>query len=95
MALTTPSMVRVAAVQAAPVALDLHATLRKVEDLATRAAQPADGSPGAQLVLFPEAFCSAYPRHLGFVIGSRTDENREWYKRYVQVSRSCAWQRHH
>jgi nitrilase len=39
---------------------------------------------GAELVLFPEAFVSAYPRGLTFgsVIGSRSDEGRAWYERY-------------
>jgi nitrilase len=71
--------VRVALVQAAPVAFDLEKTLDKLQTMTNDAARQ-----GAQLVLFPEAFVSAYPRGLDFgaVIGSRTDEGREWYRRY-------------
>lgn len=76
--LRTPT-VRVAVVQAAPVAFDLDATLARVDALTADAA-----ARGAQLVLFPEAFVSAYPRGLTFgtVIGSRSDEGRAWYQRY-------------
>lgn len=68
-----------ALVQAAPVAFDLAQTLDKLQMLTTDAARQ-----GAQLVLFPEAFVSGYPRGLDFgaIIGSRTDEGREWYRRY-------------
>ena len=71
--------VRVALVQSAPVAFDLAQTLDKLQSLTTDAARQ-----GAQLVLFPEAFVSGYPRGLDFgaVIGSRTAEGREWYQRY-------------
>jgi nitrilase len=71
--------VRVALVQDAPVAFDLAQTLDKLQALTTNAARQ-----GAQLVLFPEAFVSGYPRSLDFgaVIGSRTAEGREWYRRY-------------
>ncbi|MDB5240203.1 MAG: Nitrilase/cyanide hydratase and apolipoprotein N-acyltransferase [Spirosoma sp.] len=72
-------IVRAALVQAAPVAFDLAQTLDKLQALTIEAA-----SQGAQLVLFPEAFVSGYPRGLDFgaVIGSRTAEGREWYRRY-------------
>ncbi|TCK44653.1 nitrilase [Paraburkholderia sp. BL8N3] len=71
--------VRVAVVQAAPVAFDLERTLAKVRRFAREAA-----GAGAQLALFPEAFVSAYPRGMDFftVIGSRGKEGREWYRRY-------------
>jgi nitrilase len=71
--------VRVAVVQAAPVAFDLDATLHRV-----RAHVAAAAARGAELVLFPEAFVSAYPRGLTFgtVIGSRSAEGRAWYERY-------------
>lgn len=75
--------VRVAVVQTAPVAFDLEATLARVHERTTVAA-----ARGAELVLFPEAFVSAYPRGLTFgtVIGSRSDEGRSWYQRYWQSS---------
>ncbi len=76
-------IVRAAVVQAAPVSFDRERTLDKVHEL-TRAA--AIG--GAQLVVLPEAFVSAYPRGLTFgaVIGSRTTQGREWYRRYWESS---------
>lgn len=58
---------------------DRERTLDKVHALAGDAARH-----GAQLVLFPEAFVSAYPRGLDFgsVIGSRSDAGREDFRRY-------------
>ncbi|CAO1622412.1 unnamed protein product [Sympodiomycopsis kandeliae] len=40
------------------------------------------------VVVFPEGFLSAYPRGMDFgaVIGSRSKEGREWYRRYVESS---------
>jgi nitrilase len=77
------SIVRVAVVQAAPVAFDREFTLAKVRQLTRDAA-----ARGARLVVFPEAFVSAYPRGMTFgaVIGSRTAEGREWYRRYWESS---------
>src|SRR5215216_4593024 len=77
------STVRVAVVQAAPVAFDREFTLAKVAQLTRDAA-----SRGAQLVVFPEAFVSAYPRGMTFgaVVGNRTPEGREWYRRYWESS---------
>jgi predicted amidohydrolase len=72
--------IKVAAVQAAPVAYNLSASFAHVERLAIEAAKA-----GAKLIVFPEAFLSGYPRHTGFSIGSRSDEDREWYRRYVEV----------
>jgi nitrilase len=69
----------VAVVQAAPVAFDTTRTLQKTVDLTAEARRK-----GARLALFPEAFISAYPRGLGFgaVVGSRTAEGREQFRRY-------------
>jgi nitrilase len=74
---------KVAVVQAASVAFDRKRTLDKVHALAHDAARQ-----GARLVLFPEAFVSAYPRGLDFgaVIGSRTSEGREEFRRYWESS---------
>src|SRR5450756_998623 len=74
---------RVAVVQAASVAFDLERTLQKAEALAADAA-----SQGARLVVFPEAFLSAYPKGLAFgaVVGSRTDAGREEFRRYWESS---------
>jgi nitrilase len=75
--------VRVAVVQAAPVVFDVDATLDKVAKLA--AAASADG---AQLTVFPEAFVSGYPRGITFgsVVGSRTAEGRDHFRRYFDAS---------
>ena len=71
--------VRAAVVQAAPVAFDRERTLDKVATLTADAA-----AEGAQLVVFPEAFVSAYPRGLSFgaVVGDRTRAGREEFRRY-------------
>jgi nitrilase len=74
---------KVAVVQAAPVVFDRERTLKKVHALAAEAARL-----GARLVLFPEAFVSAYPRGLDFgaLFGSRTDAGREQFRRYWESS---------
>ncbi|KAJ9498188.1 Nitrilase [Exophiala xenobiotica] len=70
---------KVAAVQAAPVAFDLEASIRKLERF-TRTASEA----GADLVVFPEGFLSAYPWRYAFdaTIGAREPRGRQWYARY-------------
>src|SRR6266496_1610071 len=74
---------KVAVVQAAPVVFDRERTLKKVHALAADAA-----GQSARLVVFPEAFVSAYPRGLDFgaVFGSRTDKGREQFRRYWESS---------
>ena len=74
---------KVAVVQACPVIFDRERTLKKVLALTREAADQ-----GARLVLFPEAFVSAYPRGLNFgaVIGSRSEEGREQFRRYYESS---------
>ncbi len=74
---------KVAVVQASPVVFDRERTLEKLACLANEAARQ-----GAKLVLFPEAFVSAYPRGLDFgaVVGSRTDAGREDFRRYWESS---------
>jgi nitrilase len=79
----TQSLIRVAVVQAAPVAFDREFTIAKVRRFAADAA-----AQGARLIVFPEAFVSAYPRGMTFgaVIGNRSAEGREWYRRYWESS---------
>ncbi len=71
--------VRASVVQAAPVPFDRAKTLEKVRALAADAARHK-----AQLVVFPEAFVSAYPSGLDFGarFGRRTPEGREDFRRY-------------
>ena len=70
---------RAAVVQAASAGFDRDKTLAKAEALTREAA-----GQGAQLVVFPEAFVGGYPRGSGFgaVIGNRSEEGREEYRRY-------------
>jgi nitrilase len=67
---------RIAAVQAAPVFLDLEATLAKACELVHRAADA-----GAKLVAFPEAFISGYPVWVWFIPSGKTHPLRELYTR--------------
>ncbi len=71
--------VSVAVVQAAPVLFDRDASTAKACQLTAEAA-----AHGANLILFPEAFISAYPRGLTFgtVVGSRSPEGRLTWQAY-------------
>jgi nitrilase len=74
---------KAAVVQAAPVVFDREATIAKVSKLTADAA-----AQGAKLVVFPEAFVSAYPKGLDFGarVGGRTQEGRRMYRRYHESS---------
>ena len=76
-------VVKVAAVQAAPIAFDLAKSIAKVEAFTAQAA-----SNGAALIVFPEAFLSAYPWRYAFdaTIGTREPRGRTWYARYYNSS---------
>lgn len=80
---THQPMVRASVIQAAAVAFDRERTLDRVAELTARAA--ADGS---QLVVFPEAFVSGYPKgaDFGTVVGIRSGVGREWFRRYHESS---------
>ncbi len=71
------SPVTAAVVQAAPVVFDVPRTLAKLADLAADAARL-----GARLVVFPEAFVTAYPKGLSFGVrlGLRRPEGREEFR---------------
>ena len=73
------TVVKASVVQAAPVPFNREETLDKVGTLAAEAARQ-----GSQLVVFPEAFVSAYPKGLDFGarVGMRTPEGREDFRRY-------------
>ncbi|WP_422005328.1 carbon-nitrogen hydrolase family protein [Roseivirga pacifica] len=72
---------KAAVVQAAPVLFDLEATLEKTADLIEQAND-------AELILFPEAFVSVYPRGFSFgtVVGSRSPEGRKLWQWYWDAS---------
>ena len=74
--MATSEPFRVAAVQAAPVFLDLDATLDKTCHLIRQAAEG-----GAQLVAFPEAFLSGYPVWVWFIPSGKTHPLRDLYTR--------------
>lgn len=75
-------------VQDTPVSFDLQASLDKLtrlaRDAAVKARAAASSASTPIVVLFPEAFLSAYPRGLDFgaKIGHRTAEGRSWFARY-------------
>ena len=68
-----------AVVQASPVVFDARATVEKAHALALEAA-----GRGAKLIVFPEAFVSAYPKGLDFGarVGSRHPSGRDDFRRY-------------
>ena len=68
-----------AVVQDSPVVFNLDKTIQKVEHLTQKAAKK-----NAELVVFPEAFISAYPKGLDFGarIGMRSKEGREMFAKY-------------
>ncbi|MDW3195418.1 MAG: carbon-nitrogen hydrolase family protein [Cytophagales bacterium] len=74
---------KVALIQDSPVLFDLEASLQKVETLVAEANEPS-----VDLVLFPEAYLSAYPRGLSFgtVVGSRSEFGRDMWLRYWESS---------
>jgi nitrilase len=72
------SIVKVAAVQAAPVFLDLEASLGKALALIEKAA-----AEGARLVVFPEAFLPAWPAWVDEVLPG---EDAAWHVRLLEQS---------
>ena len=73
------TMVKASVVQAASVGFDLERSLQKVAELSADAAREE-----SQLVLFPEAFLSGYPKGLDFGarVGMRSPEGRDDFRRY-------------
>ncbi len=79
----TARWVKAAVVQAAPAMLDAEGSIEQVAAWTAKSAKE-----GAQLVLFPEAFISAYPRGLSFGtrVGIRQDWGREVFAQYWEGS---------
>ena len=71
--------VRAVVVQASPIFFDRKGSIEKTIQLTSDAV-----ARGAELIVFPEAFISAYPRGMDFgaVVGARSDEGREMFRRY-------------
>ncbi|MCP5109958.1 MAG: nitrilase [bacterium] len=74
------SLIRAAVVQAAPVPFDADATINKLRTLVSGAS-----ADGAQLIVLPEAFVTAYPKGLdyGARVGMRSPEGRRQFRRYM------------
>src|SRR4051812_19552198 len=70
-------VVRVAAVQAMPVVLDLEASLEKAVRLVGEAADA-----GAQLVVFPETFLSLYPSYAWASLPGGEAERDAFWERF-------------
>ena len=74
---------KAAVIQDSPILFNLQLTIDKVETLTKEASRN-----GASLVVFPEAFISAYPKGLNFgaKIGSRTFKGRKEFLQYYNSS---------
>ena len=74
---------KAAVIQDSPVLFNLKSTIDKVEALTKKASRN-----GASLVVFPEAFISAYPKGLifGAKIGSRSLKGRKEFLQYYNSS---------
>ena len=72
-----------AVVQDSPEVFNLSGTIDKVEQLAKKAK-----NKGAELVVFPEAFVSSYPKGIDFGarVGMRSNEGRDMFLKYYNSS---------
>lgn len=73
--------VRASVVQAGAACFDTEASLRKFAEFAAAAA-----GEGASIAVFPEAFIGGYPKgaDFGARVGSRSEEGRNWFRRYYE-----------
>src|ERR1700726_5358356 len=72
---------RVAVVQAGSVPFDRERTTVKALGLTGQAIRS-----GSQLIVFPEAFISGYPKGIDFGarVGMRSPEGRKWFRTYFE-----------
>ena len=75
------SIVRAAVIQDSPIVFNREATIEKVHSLVRQAA-----GKGAELVVMPEGFVSAYPTGLDFGarVGLRRPKGRDDFRRYYE-----------
>jgi len=75
------SVINAAVVQSGSFLFDTPKSIDLLDSKARLAA-----AQGADLIVFPEAFIGGYPKgnHFGAPIGSRSDEGREWFRRYSE-----------
>lgn len=75
--------VRAAVVQAGAIPFDKHAGLEKAIRFLNEA-----GAAGAEVVVFPEAFITGYPKgmNFGLVVGARDQAGREEYRAYLEAA---------
>jgi nitrilase len=79
-------MIPVALAQTGSLMFDTPGTMSRVETLCRAAS-----ASGVRLLVLPEALIGGYPKGLSFgaVVGSRSDEGRELYRRYFESSIRC------
>ncbi|WP_279324869.1 carbon-nitrogen hydrolase family protein [Clostridium sp. 'deep sea'] len=80
---TKKQSIKIAVAQVAPVIMNKTESIKKTVSIIRQAAKQ-----GAELIVFPESYIPAYPRgfSFGMVVGSRTMEGREDWKRYYDNS---------
>jgi nitrilase len=79
-------MIPVAVAQTGSLMFDTPGTMRRVE-----ASCRAASALGARLLVLPEALIGGYPKGLAFgaVVGSRSEEGRDLYRRYFESAIRC------
>jgi nitrilase len=81
--MNTSRSVRAAVVQAGAIPFDRNACLEKAVRLLNEA-----GAAGAEVVVFPEAFITGYPKgmNFGLVVGARDGAGRDEYRAYLEAA---------
>jgi nitrilase len=79
-------MIKVAVAQVGSRLFDTALTLRRVEVLCRQAA-----NANVRLLVMPEALLGGYPKGMSFgaTVGNRTDEGREYFRRYSLSAIQC------